>query len=362
MTSVILAVRRGRITQAGHTSMQQLSENLASLFNTAKDLEQAMEASGLEAVEGRRFLLRMLSASVESFTENNDVDRPVFTHAESPSRKMFADCPDTDYLNAPIDTREGRVYRLSGRIPPSTLYVGILLYGRGGRIGNRLTDKDLVIGDDGSFEVLVSTESQEADWLKAEGDETLLMVRQYYADRTTEQAVELSIEYVGDKRPPAPLDDERFAGQVGMAERMLKAVFERTLMAHQMAGSVGANTLIRVPEDSLFPTPDNSYRVARFQLGGGEQLVLTGTLPNARYFSVTLYNRWLESYDYQRHTISLNHEQIECEPDGTFSLSIANRLAEKANQLDTAGHDVGYVVIRMLLLDGEMPEFNLALK
>ena len=47
--------------------MKNLSDNLASLLDTAKGLEQTMETAGLEAVEGRRFLLRMLAASVDSF-------------------------------------------------------------------------------------------------------------------------------------------------------------------------------------------------------------------------------------------------------------------------------------------------------
>jgi hypothetical protein len=340
--------------------MKNLSDNLASLFDTAKNLEQAMETSGLEAVEGRRFLLRMLAASIDSFVENNDFDRPVFAHAESPTRKMFADCPDADYLNAPVNTTGGRVYRLSGRIPPGTLYVGILLYGRGGRIGNRLTDSDLVIDSDGRFEVLISTEQQPGNWLKADGDETLVMVRQYFTDRAAQAPVELAIEYLGEKQPPAPLDAERMARQLSMAERMLKAVFERTLMAHRMAGSVGANVIIRVPEDSLFPTPDNVYRVARFRIEEGQKLVLSGKLPTARYFSVTLYNRWLESYDYLRHRISLNHDQIECGADGSFAITIAPQAAEGPNQLDTAGHLEGYVVIRALLLEGDMPEYTLA--
>ena len=339
--------------------MKQLSDNLASLFDAAKDLEQAMDTSGLEAIEGRRFLLRMLAASVEGFVENTDVDRPVFMHAESPWRKMFGDCPDTDYLNAPIDTTGGRVYRLSGRIPPGTLYVGILLYGRGGRIGNRLADSDLAIDDDGNFEVLISTGQQPGDWLEADGDETLLMVRQYYADRDAEPPIELTVEYVGEKKPPVPLEAESFAWQVGMAERMLKAVFQRTLAAHQMAGNVGPNIVIRIPEDSLFPTPDNIYRVARYQLQEGGRLVLKGKLPSARYFSVTLYNRWLESYDYLRHRISLNHAQLECDANGSFEITIADKAAVQANQLDAAGHPEGYVVIRALLLDGEMPEFSL---
>jgi len=340
--------------------MKNLSNNLTSLLDTTKDLEQTIDTSGLEAVEGRRFLLRMLSASVDSFVENNDFDRPAFTHALSPSRKMFADCPDTDYLNAPVNTQEGRVYRVSGRIPQGTLYLGILLYGRGGRIGNRLTDSELAIDDDGRFEVLISTEEQAGNWLEADGDETLVMVRQYFTDRATEEPVELSIEFLSEKQAPVPLDAERLARQVSLAERMLRAVFERTLFAHKMAGNVGPNIVIRVPEDSLFPTPDNVYRVARFHVGDGQRLVLSGKPPVARYFSVTLYNRWLESYDYLKHRISLNHEQIEYEADGSFQITIAPQAAEGPNQLDTAGHLEGYVVIRALLPEDEMPDFELA--
>ncbi|MEN8164189.1 MAG: DUF1214 domain-containing protein [Acidobacteriota bacterium] len=339
--------------------MIELSENLASLWSTARELEQAMETSGLEAVEGRRFLLRMLAASVDIFVENNDVDRPTFEHAESPSRKMFADCPDTDYLSAPIATGAGRVYRLSGRIPPGTLYVGVLLYGRGGRIGNRLTDRDLNLDADGRFELFISTEEQSGTWLRADGDETTLMVRQYFSNRATQAPIDVSIEFMGEKRPPGPLDAKHLAKQVGAAERMLKAIFERTLFAHQMASSAGSNVIMQIPEDRLFPTPDNTYRVARFAMNGARSLVLRGKLPVARYFSVTLYNAWLESYDYQRHRISLNHDQIECEADGSFSITIASRQADGPNQLDTAGHDEGYVVIRALLLDGDMPPFEL---
>jgi hypothetical protein len=313
----------------------------------------------LEAVEGRRFLLRILAASVESFVENNDVDRPIFEQAESPSRKMFADCPDTDYLSAPINMGEGRTYRLSGRFPPGTLYVGFLLYGRGGRIGNHLSDQELTLDSDGGFEVLISTEHQSGNWLRADGDETLVMVRQYFSNRATQAPIDLSIEFLGEARPPAPLDANSLARQVGGAERMLKAVFERTLFAHQMASSAGSNIIIKIPEDRLFPTPDNTYLIARFRLDGEQRLVLRGKLPVARYFSVTLYNAWLESYDYQRHQISLNHDQIECDADGSFSITIASKQVDGPNQLDTAGHDEGYVVVRALLLDGDMPTFEL---
>ena len=85
------------------------AESLNKLFQTAMQLEQSTNITQeLDAVEGRRFLLRILSASVDAFVEYIDANRPAFRHSESAHRKMFGDCPDADYLQAPIDLRDGR--------------------------------------------------------------------------------------------------------------------------------------------------------------------------------------------------------------------------------------------------------------
>ena len=98
---------------------QALNELTKSLLKLEKTTDIPQE---LDAVEGRRFLLRMLSASVDSFVEYIDPDRPQFRHSEGPHRKMFGDCPDADYLQAPIDLRNGRNYRVRGKIPKGTNY------------------------------------------------------------------------------------------------------------------------------------------------------------------------------------------------------------------------------------------------
>jgi len=337
-----------------------LSNELATLWGKAAELEQGLEASGLDAAEGRRFLLRMLAASVDTFVEYNDADRPSLHHAESPIRKMFADCPDTDYLRAAVQLGPGRVYRLSGRIPEGTLYVGILLYGKGGRIGNRLTDADFTLDAEGRFEVLISTEEQSGTWLKADGDETAVLVRQYFSNRETQASIEVEVEYLGEPRAPAPLSADELAANVRRATRMLDAIFQRTRMAHQMATSAAVNSFIEVPGEQLFPTPDNRYAVAWFDLKGADRLVMRGRLPKARYVSVCLYNAWLESLDYRRHQISLNHEQLECASDGSFEIILTDSDPKTPNWLDTAGHEQGYVLVRALLLEGDMPGFELA--
>lgn len=97
--------------------MEGVSRSLASLWQKAREIEQEMGTSGPEAVEGRRFLLRMLASSVDTWVEDIDVDRPRFQHSISPTRKMFADCPDTDYLRASIALGPGRGAGYSSRPP-----------------------------------------------------------------------------------------------------------------------------------------------------------------------------------------------------------------------------------------------------
>jgi hypothetical protein len=333
---------------------------LQALFNTAAELEREVSVPmDLDMLEGRRFLLRMLAASADTFIEHADVDRPYFHHAEGETRKMFADCPDTDYLRAPIRLSEGRAYRITGRIPKGTLYVGVLFYGRGGRIGKHLSDTELDLDDEGRFTLRIAASPDAnlpgAQQLIGEGDETAVMVRQYFTDRKQQDAIEVSIELEGEAPPPAPLSPEQLTKGFQRAERMLRAIVTRTMQAWRMCTTAALNRMIEIPAEQLFPTPDNRYRVMWYRIGGDQVLFVRGRLPRARYFSLTLYNAFLESLDYRRHTISLNHEQIQVNEDGTFEIMLSNQDHGHRNWLDVAGHRAGYLVARSLLPEGEPP-------
>jgi hypothetical protein len=258
--------------------------DLTPLWHTAAELERQIEThvSGLDLLEGKRFLLRMLAASVETYVEHGDAERPAFHHAVSPTRKMFADCPDTDYLRAPIAVGPGRCYRVWGRIPEGTLYVGVLLYGKGGRVGNRLADTDLQLDSHGRFELFVSTDPQSGTWLAADGDETAVLVRQYFTDRNAQPPMELHVELVGAAEASSRPAVERLPEQLTRAERMLRSVFKRTLHAHQMIQAGPANRFLDIPGERLFPTPDNKYRAARFQLDDSSQHVPCGAISAGR--------------------------------------------------------------------------------
>ena len=336
-----------------------LTEALNKLWQTTVQLEQSTNIpQELDAVEGRRFLMRMLSASVDSFVEYIDANRPEFRHSETAHRKMFGDCPDADYLQAPIDLRNGRSYRVKGQIPKETVYVGVMLYGRGGRMGVRLTDEELNADNEGNFELLISADPKQNPDLLGEGDEPLVMVRQYFTDRETEPPLVLQIELLGEDPAPRSLDSSWLAKRIELSRRMLESIFHRTLDAYGRIANFPANTFADVPVDLLFPTPDNSYKICWYELNDDQVIVVRGTLPKARYFSFTFYNVWLESYDYTRHSVILNHKQIELDEDGCFEIYVADKNAGYSNWLDTAGHNSGYLVARSLLLEGDHPEFE----
>ena len=337
---------------------QALNALTKSILNLEKTTNIPQE---LDAVEGRRFLLRMLSASVDSFVENIDADRPQFRHSEGPHRKMFGDCPDADYLQAPIDLRNGRNYRVRGKIPKGTNYVGVMLYGRGGRIGVCLTDEQLVIDNDGRFEVLISANPEDNPTLLGYGDEHLVMVRQYFTNRNIQPPMELEVEFLGDVPELKPLNSTWLAKRIELSRRMLESIFMRTLDAYQRTSKFSKNKFVDVPVDLLFPTPDNTYKICWYELESDQMIIVSGILPKARYFSFTFYNVWLESYDYTRYQVILNHDQIELDEKGRFEICVGQNDNDHANWLDTAGHNSGYLVARSLLLEETHPEFDVKL-
>ena len=149
------------------------------------------------------------------------------------------------------------------------------------------------------------------------------------------------------------------AKRVQLAERMLNAIFSRTIEAYQTVRTAALNKFIEIPPDRLFPTPDNKYKVCWYRFGRDQMLFVRGKIPKARYFSFTLYNAWLESFDYTRHQIILNHSQIKTDEEGNFELCLSHTDLGHQNWLDTAGHRAGCLIARSLLPEEEMEDFHI---
>jgi hypothetical protein len=124
--------------------------------------------------------------------------------------------------------------------------------------------------------------------------------------------------------------------------------------------SVGAlNRFIQIPAEALFPTPDNIYQVCWYRFGRDQVMFVRGKLPKARYFSFVLCNVWMESLDYTRHRVVLNHGTIETDADDNFEIALAHSDPGHPNWIDTSGHHAGYLIARSLLLEGDPPEYTI---
>jgi hypothetical protein len=333
-----------------------------ALWDAARALERGIDApSDIDAVEGRRFLGRMVAAAWDTCVEASDPDRPRFEHAEGPTRKMFADNPDTDYLRATVRLGGGRAYRVTGRSFPDTTYFAVLAYGRGGRVGKQLRDDQVTRRPDGTWEVVVSAEppAQAGDWLDADLDTEAIIVRQYYTDRARQASVEPRIDFLGEPAPPLPLDAVSLAAGVDRATRMVNAVFRRTLRAHAYARTALLNRFDEIPAGDLFPTPDNRYRVCWWRFGQDQVMLLRGRLPKARYFNLSLCNQWLESLDYTRLRVTLNDRELVTDADGRFEVAVTHTPVAHPNNLVTGGHAAGFCIARALCADGELPAIDL---
>ena len=69
---------------------------------------------------------------------------------------------------------------------------------------------------------------------------------------------------------------------------------------------------------------------------------------------MVLWNRYLQSFDYRYRPVSLNRDQMEINPDGSFAVVIAHQDPGYPNWLWTEGRNFGLVYWRFLLPEGEI--------
>ncbi len=310
----------------------------------------------LELLEGLRVLGRVTALSSEL---SLDVDhaRPWFFDMNTEARFVGGPNPDGEYLLAMIDG--GRRYRVSGTRGTSA-YLGIQVLAGVGLTPRRMTgyvsDRDLVLDGAGRFGFVLSRDEPTADelagllWVPIPEDASALVVREYVADRATEQGATLAIEPLDPPELPPPPSDEGLAGQLtGLAWTIAKlATLHRTIKPELLDQPNVLVTADAAELGAADTTPDNLYMIGTFRLAHDECLVLDLEPPDTRYWSVTLENIWHECLEPRRRRSSLTNATAVREDDGTVRVVAAATDPGAANWLDTGGRHRGFVLLRWL--------------
>ena len=354
----------------------ELREAMAEAAQTVVGPAGARNA--LERAEGFRYLTRLLSAGLEMHLEKADATHPAFTRMLTPTRKFLGDNPDTLYEYVPLDGSLS--YRVRGR-RGSEIYLAFCVYDRDAdgatKIGANLSDTEMRFEDDGSFEVVLSTAQPwgAKNWLALSARAHSMIARQYFRDRTWEAPASLEIEAFSQTIPPAPLTEEELAERLACVGRFVKETSElsATLSVFAALNPIGRESqpALEVVAGELreggssardlaasidpkvvaghLPTPDIQYTGAWWSLEPDEAVIAEGMAPLCRYWSIQIFNRWLESPDYRYRQVALNDSQITLEDDGSFRAVLAARNPGVPNWIDTAGHTGGQIVVRALL-------------
>ena len=299
-----------------------------------------------QQAEGMRYLSRLARAGLEAYVEYPDPAFPQLRRMVHETVKMGADNPDNYYMNAQISG--DYEYLIRGKrnsIDHISFHTQNGNYGSTGGLApcGKLEDGDLVTGKDGNFEIYLTREPRGENWLKIEEDTSLLIVRQTFSDRFTEEPARLEIRNLSGVEKPGPLTTRQvdeglktasmFVGGAGLlfarwANDFKKHVNQLPLFDPEKSNAAGG-------DESII------YYHSYWQLEEDEALVIEVQPPDCDAWNFQLNNYWMESLDYRYHNISINKHTATCESDGSIRLVVSHRDPGLPNWIETAHHSEG---------------------
>ena len=348
-------------------STKAFNELLAAMQDARDDyvLNQQRFTDELDVVEGIRYLTQMVSAASEYYIES-DPEHPRMALIVSPARKTQGDNPDAIYHLCRL--RGDRSYRIRGRRDKET-YISFTIHGAAadggfnGKVLADINDDALTFAADGTYELVLSADKHEGDWVQLHPDSHLIIVRSYFdlersAQTDPDVSVNISIECLDDVGPPAPLADEVLASRI----REGIAWFRQVTVGQGIPGTASPAPFVSTTPNTV-GTPwsfrnanidaagavDVFYSSGRWNLAPDEVLVMTGTMPECRFANLVLWNVHMQTLEYRHRRTSINKSQIEYEPDGSYRIVIGATDPGVPNWLDTEGHRTGTMFWRFLL-------------
>jgi hypothetical protein len=298
----------------------------------------------IDLAAGMRHLLVLLTAGIdEALRFEPD---PILSVQRASTNDVVTwgmECPDCLYTRATM--RGGESYRLFGN-RGTARYVGLQTMNGIASTVNALVD-ELEPDADGNFEVVLSAEEHDGNWMRIEGPHPTLTVRHFFYDWDTETPSSLRIERISEPmRGHAPVVDRDSA-----VSRQLVAlgdfVHDNLDFFLRFGEAAPANGFLPpIDRTAMGAAAENKPVIGRWELGPDEALILEVEPPQGVYWSFSLGNPWWETIHYGRHQSSLNAHQAVADADGLVRVVVCERDPGVANWLDTAGFSNGAMILR----------------
>jgi hypothetical protein len=293
---------------------------------------------------GMRHLLVLLAAGIDEALRF-DPD-PILSVQRASTNDVVTwgmECPDCLYTRATM--RGGESYRLFGN-RGTARYVGLQTMNGIASTANALVD-ELEDDGDGNFEVVLSAEKHDGNWMPIEGAHPTLTVRHFFYDWDTEVPSSLRIERIGDpvQHEVPTIDPDHVVSRQLVA--LGDFVHDNLEFFLQFGAAAPPNGFLPpIDRTAMGAAAENKPVIGRWELRSEEALILEVAPPQGVYWSFSLGNPWWETIHYGRHQSSLNAHQAVVDSDGLVRVVVCGRDPGVANWLDTAGFSNGAMILR----------------
>jgi hypothetical protein len=298
----------------------------------------------VDLAAGMRHLLVLLAAGIdEALRFDPDPTLRIQRASTNDVVTWGMECPDGLYTRATL--REGESYRLFGN-RGTARYVGLQTMNGIASTANALVD-ELAMDGDGNFEVVLSAQDHDGNWMRIEGAHPTLTVRHFFYDWDTEVPSSLRIERIGDpvQREVATIDSDLVMSRQLVA--LGDFVHDNLEFFLQFGAAAPPNGFLPpIDRTAMGAAAENKPVIGRWELGSDEALILEVAPPQGVYWSFSLGNPWWETIHYGRHQSSLNAHQAVVDSDGLVRVVVCGRDPGVVNWLDTAGFSNGAMILR----------------
>jgi hypothetical protein len=308
-------------------------------------LSDSVPHDPVDMASGFRHLLVLLGVGIDELLRRG-LDRvpAIKPSGLDAAYKWGMECPDCIYVGSAL--KGGSTYRLWGT-RGSARYLGLQVMSGMASTSNALID-DFKLGPDGEFEIILSAEPHEGNWLPLDETATMLVVRHFFYDWETEVPVTMFIEPLSE--PTETEERTNVETQVATARQVIALgdfVEENLNFFLGFSNPEAPNTFLP-PLDgtAMGAAAENRPVIGSWKLGPDEALIIEVTPPEGLYWSYSLGNLWWETIDYGNRQSSLNGFQAVTDDDGKVRVVVAHQDPGLANWLDTAGHSEGPIILR----------------
>jgi len=302
-----------------------------------------------EVLEGYAYLAGLIRSGLQ-MAFDRDPDRPVLINAVHQYARAGLDNPDALYFHAYLD--DARTYVLRG-VRGSTADLSFQILSGGYRSDGvpeslaAFDDRELELGDDGSFELRLDPPPAGA---------RTLIVREVYNDWQAEQRGRLWLEVpevLG--RPARPPDAAVTARRYEVAARLLTGSVRTWFAFPQFFQNREPANTLTPPRPTPGGLASQRSSIGHYQLEPDQALVVTvPECAQCAYQGIQIGSDWYISTDYESHQTSLTKAQAQTDPDGRIRFVISERNPGLANWLETTGHRTGPIMLRWQRLERDL--------